>query len=265
MIAFKDIIPRQYSDLDSFRSLVSNEDFREYVGVSFDKYEAILGRVDSIIDQSAHKIQGPTLTNALSMYKCTSHFYDHSPALLNSSASTNSLWADTVNHNGIAISAIVESSDIFEANNKNSLRFLTGAEASSRDTVPFYPWESFSSFLNLEGNAISRFQPFIETKPQHDSHFIRSLKEKYGTDWLFMYKKLIRLILVLKILFLIEKLKFHYQQIIFFNSIFRFSEFEYFDLVFTLKRLGNNSLVVIVNHPIFSLKTKIEYENQEYN
>ena len=265
MIAFKDIIPNQYSDLDSIRALVSKDDFRDYVGVSFDKYETILGRVDSLIDQSAFKIQGPSLTTALSMYKNTSHFYDHSIALLNGAASATSLWADTVNQNGLALSAIVESSDIFEANYKNRLLFLTGAEASSRDTVPFYPWESFSSFLNLEENTISRFEPFIETKPQHDSHFIRSLKEKYGADWLFMYKKLLRLIQVLKILFLIEKLKFHNQQILFFNSLFRFSEFEYFDLVFTLKRLGNNSLVVIVNHSIFSLINKIEYEDPGYN
>lgn len=268
MTAFKEIIRKQYIELDDIKDSISAKDFRKYVGVSIDAYDTKLGRIDFALGQSAFKVPNQSLIMPLpqlvSATRVTNKNIDSLYGSNYHNSPANPLWEQKVNQNSAAIYSALGLHDIVNTNYCNCLPYLLGTEIANQGMVTPYPWDGFPSFLYLQEIAINRFEPIIEEKPQNDSRFIRSLKEKYGADWLIIYKKLLGLILLLRILLFIEELIFINQQKLFHNSHFRVSEFEYFDLMFTMKKLIDNATETIVRNPIYSFINIIDYENQGY-
>lgn len=235
MRAFKDIIRSKYIELDDIKTVISDDVFRQYVGISLNTFENKLFKIDNAIDQFAFKIQKPVEIN----YSIKQQDY-------------KSNYSQQVN--------ILSNTNTCPKPQITSCKKISIEELYTSFSFQFFP-----DLFSIQENHKDFAEFVIEVEPQKDSLFIRTLKETYGDDWEIVYEHLIGFKQVFSILLSIEQLLFNEQNEQYHNSCSRLFKYEYYDLMSTLKKMGNYFQFPVVNHLFYSSVTSINNEKEAFN
>lgn len=229
MKAYKNLIRSKYIELDDIKDVGFNNIFREYIGVSVDTFENKLGKIDSSIDQWAFKVE-KTLSNTATK----GWFKSKIPCAIPESLIEN-----------------------LSNTNQPIQNWQRSIPTSSFEGSVF---DVFSAFPLQQGYEQDYLELIYEAEIKLDNRFIKTLKETYGSDWEFIYEKLMGFKRTFNVLLNLEKLLFAEENEKYINAEFRFQKFEYFDLVFTMKEWLNNFHVPFNNHPFYSSITSNKNE-----
>ena len=222
MRTFKDIIRNTLIELDDTNAVVSEVFFKEHVGVSLKTFKKKLWKVDNAVDQLAFKVVEPKPSYPISV--SFSKNENDKQTIVCTTGYYSALKQQ------ISISVVLPD----ETYVSPALRFCLPAN--------FLPEESSHNFLELA----------LEVKEQNDNAFISKLKETYGDNWEFIYEQLMGFKQVFSILLSIEQLLFDEQNDAFHNSFSRQLFYEYFDLISTLKKWENRTMVSVIYLPYYS-------------
>jgi len=233
MKAYKSIIRNNFIELGDIKDVRFKNVFREYLGVSVEKFENKLGKIDGAIDYRAFKIEEPkSIQSASDGFNSRIPFA--TPACINE---FDSYARQKISDRIISLQTIKFEESIF----------------GDFSTTPFQLEEDRNAFALL-----------FEVEPQYDNHFIKTLKETYGLEWEFIYEKLLGFKRIFKVLLTLEQLIFEQENEQFQNAEFRLQQYEYFDLMFTIKKWENYFQVSFFNPPFYSSVTSNYYEKERF-
>ena len=274
MRRLKSIIRSEYSDIEYVRSLLSDEEFKKYVGVSISKYENKLAKIDTIID--------PLSFNVASQSDGVSSF-DWIKKENSVNQQIGILYSDYCVNNHLSLNVADQSvgvSSLDWINKTNSVNQQIGvldSEYCTNDQPITYlginngfeetatqPWDHLSSIISEKYSPILFGKSTVDSS-QNDCHLVRSLKEQYGDEWQIVYNKIIGLRFAFNLLLFIEKQLFQNQNNIFHSSPYLLWEYEYFDLRFTMKRQENYPQALFVNFLFYAIITSNNNEKKNFN
>jgi hypothetical protein len=226
MRAFKDIIRTLFVKMDEMEPIISEKDFKKYVGVSKEKFENKLGKIDVALDSRA--------------FKGSKSFFSFGLPI-----NTNEYPKQRKNTTRGLNSYLSEPS--VDKNWEPVIREW-GASTGKLDDI-------CSAYLVLQDADPHIFDEYYATIAQFEYDLVSSLQYKYGDGWFEVYQYVKKIQKTIKVLREIERLLFKEQQEKFINSSMRLFRFEYYDLLFTVKKWEASDQVSFGSYPFCSYKT----------
>jgi hypothetical protein len=226
MGAFKDIIRTLFVKMDEMEPIISEKDFKKYVGVSKDKFENKLGKIDVALDSRAYKG-----SKSFFGFGQQSNANEHPKQRKDTTRGLNCFLSEPPDYqNWEPVLA----------------EWTTGA--GKIDSI-------CSAYLVLQDDDPHIFDEYYATIAQVEYDLVRSLQYQYGDGWFEVYQYVKEIQQTFKVLLEIERLLFKEQEEKFVNSSTRLFRFEYYDLMFTVKKWNVNDQVSFCSYPFCSYKT----------
>ena len=226
MGAFKDIISTLFVKMDEMEPIISEKDFKKYVGVSKDKFENKLCKIDVALDSRA--------------FKGSKSFF------------------------GFGLLSNANEHPKKRKNTSKGLNYFLSEPSVDQDWEPVIDeWAASEAILDSICSAYvipqeadaHIFDQYYATLAQAEYDLVRSLQYQYGDGWFEVYQYVKEIQQTFKVLLEIERLLFKEQQEKFINSSTRLFRFEYYDLMFTVKKWEASDQVSFGSYPFCSYKT----------
>jgi len=225
MGAFKDIIRTLFVKMDEMEPIVSEKDFKKYVGVSKDKFENKLGKIDVALDKHSYK---------------------------------GNWWVFNDEDQGSSKHKTTPRKPFAFWNDFNEKPVVTdGLEVylSKKDVCDDIITGLYSGRFVIDDLEAHLFDEYYTAFAQAEFDYVLSLQDQYGEHWYEVYKYFKEMRRTYNVLLELERHLLKEQQELFSSSSTRLFRFEYYDLMFTVKKWAASDQVSFGSYPFCSYKT----------